>query len=176
MRVRKLSDVRTDILLLIGQATLIVCCIAFIIFDYNVNIAPDKRVAEEFAVTSCVVTDKSMAIVGRVVHRYRADFRVTYATEMGSKSSVASANGMDFSYTTNQAAQQEYLDEFDIGGDYPCWYDPEKTSTVVLVLRHNWYSTLPLILPTLVALIMLVYMVRALMDLFEIYRTYKKRG
>jgi hypothetical protein len=175
MRIRKLTDVRNDVILLIGQVTLFVCCIAFMIYDYNINIAPDKKVAEYYTVSNCTILDKNMSVIGRVVHRYRADFRVAYPTTMGPMNSVSSANGMDFSYSTNREAQQEFLDEFDTGAVYPCWYDPSKPSVVVLVLRHNWFSTLPLLLPTLVATIMLLYMIRSVVDLLETYVAYKKR-
>jgi hypothetical protein len=175
MRIIKLSDVRNEIFLLVGQAALFICSILFIFYFYHQTIAPDKKVAEEFTMTTCTIADKGMSVEGRTVHRYRADFRVNYSTNMGPTNSVTSANGLDFSYTTNRAAQQEYLDEFEIGSIYPCWYNPQSPSAVVLVLRHSWYSTLPLILPSLIAALMLLYMIRSMVDLFHTYKAYQEK-
>lgn len=169
MRIRKLTDVRDDIFLLIGQFIVFVVSIWFINYIYANKIAPDKRVAEVFSVSQCKIEDKQLAMKGRVIKGYRAEFKVSYNTSNGPMSSLASANGMDFSFSSNKAAQQEYVDEFETGSIYPCWYDPIQPNIVVLVLRHNWLSTLPLLLPSLVAIIMFLYMIKTSVDIIEIY-------
>jgi hypothetical protein len=167
MHTRYLKDFRRSILLLIGQIALLALSIFFIFYFYENYIAPDKAVAEDFVITQCRVVDKGVAQSGGAYRRYRAQFRLSYSTRMGEIEGVASANGIDFSYSTDEASQQAYLDEFEIGSVYPCWYNPQNTTQVVLVLRHSWYSTLPLAFPAIIALISFFYMIKTIIDLIE---------
>ena len=175
MLTRYLKDFREGIFLLIGQFVLLVLSIIFIYYFYTNDIAPDKRVAEDFSMTNCMVVDKGIAQSSGAYHRYRAEFRLDYTTPMGATEGIASANGIDFTYSTDLATQQAYLDEFEKGSVYPCWFNPKKTTEVVLVLRHSWYSTLPLILPSLIAIIMFFYIGKSIVELIETYLTIKKK-
>jgi hypothetical protein len=170
MKPTKLVDLSQTILLLIGEVFLFAVCVYFIHQLYNSKIAPEKRVAEEFTNTTCVVVAKSLSVVGRMVPRYRADFRLEYNTfSRGTVTSTTSANGLDFSYSPYQDQQQQYIDEYDVNGNYPCWYDPQDPSVVVLVLMHNWMSTLPLLLPSVVAIFLLFYMFKSVVQILESY-------
>jgi hypothetical protein len=167
MNPRNLTDLSRDILMFCVQFAVLFACIGFIGFLYEEDIAPDKKVAEEFGVSSCNILAKSMGTSGKMIHRYRAEFLVNYLAGSAQYKSVASANGLDYSYTTNMDSQQEFLDEFEVGNQYPCWYDPSRPNIVVLVLRHNWTSTFPLIVPSAIALIMLYYIFRSAFLLLE---------
>jgi hypothetical protein len=169
MKIQKLTDIRTDILLLIGQTALFIVCILFIVYMYTQNIAPDKAVAEDFSITQCRVTDKGMAVGHGLIKHYRADFEVTYNAGGTEYTSMTSANGRDFSFTRDIDSQNEYLNEFEVTRSYPCWYNPSDPKEVVLVLRHSWVSTFPLILPSVISIVMLFYMIKTLTEILEIY-------
>jgi hypothetical protein len=175
MLTRYLKDMRDGILLLAGQLALLVLSIIFIYYFYSHDIAPDKRVAEEFINTKCRIVDENITQSSGPYHRYRAEFRLEYSSNTGETEGIASANGIDFSYSGDLATQQAYLDEFEKGSIYPCWYNPKKTTEVVLVLRHSWYSTLPLILPSLIAIIMFFYVIKSIVDLIETYLIIQKK-
>lgn len=165
---RILIDIGRQIILLIGQIVIFFLCIGYISYIYDVNILPDKNVAETFTVSSCQVVKKTLETKGRVVHRYRADFLVNYVVNGNTYQSISSGNGLDYAFTTNKASEEELLTEFDEGASYPCWYDPSRPQIVVLVLRHNWTSTFPLVVPSVISLIMLYYIFKTLFQYLEI--------
>ena len=176
MKPTKFVDLSQAILLFIGEVAIFVVCVFFIHQLYNSRIAPEKRVAEEFTNTTCVVVAKSLTVAAGVVPRYRADFSLEYNTyTKGTITSTTSANGLDFSFSPYQDQQQEFINEYDVGGSYPCWYDPQDPSVVVLVLMHNWMSTLPLLLPAIVAFILLFYMFKSATQILEGYVALQKR-
>jgi hypothetical protein len=168
MENRKLKDMGSKALLFAGQIGLLILCISYITFIYTENILPDKSVAEDYGVATCTVLAKGLSTKGRIVHSYRADFQVSYAANNTTYQAIASANGLDYSFTTDLPSQQEFLDEFQVGGQYPCWYNPQRPAIVVLVLRHSWTSTFPLIIPSVIAIIMVFYMFKSLFQLLEV--------
>ena len=175
MRNSKLANVRNSFFLLIGQVALLVLAVVFIVYMYTYIINPDRKVAEDFTIATCHVLDKGMATTGRVVRRYRADFKVQYNALKGPVVAIASTNGMDFSYSTSAVQQQQFLDEFDVGAVVPCWYDPENPNIVVLVLRHNWLGEVPLVFPALIILFMAFYIIKSVADLLEVYLAARQR-
>ena len=51
------------------------------------------------------------------------------------------------SYSSDRAANQAILDRFDVGGQYPCWYDPLDHDVAVLVRGYTWWIWLVLVVP-----------------------------
>jgi hypothetical protein len=152
----KLSGNRTA--LLIGQIFALIICFAYFDYYYYFNIYPDKKVKEDFAQTDCFIISKSLGSKGHLVHKYRSNFLITYKYNGVQYSRWVSGNGLDMAYTSNQAEQEDLLSQFSQGGTYQCWVDPEKPDISVLVLRHHWLSTAPLIVPTAVSVIVLYYL------------------
>ncbi len=74
--------------------------------------------------------------------------------------------------TRDKLSQQELLDQFDNGGAYPCWFNPITPQVIVLVQRHSWSSTFPLVVPSVVALIMIFYILKAIFMFLEVTRHY----
>lgn len=175
MKIRKLTDIRHDIILLIGQTVLLCLSVFFIFTTYTQNISPDKEVAERFTISNCKIVDKNMSVTRGLLKRYRADFEVEYLVNGSTFSGVTSANGRDFSFSSDYDAQQEYLNEFEIDRVYPCWFNPSNPKEVVLVLRHNWFSTLPLIIPSVIAFVMIFFIFKSLLDIIEIYLDIRRR-
>lgn len=161
---------RRDIFFAVGRKTLwlviliiiLVICIVYIDYMYHANILPDKKVDETFTQSDCTILDKKLQETGRMIHHYRADFSVSYLADGKNYISQTSANGLDRSFTTDRASEEEGLNQFVIGSTYPCWYDPAAPGIVVLVQRHSWSSTLPLLIPAVLAMIMIYYILRTL--------------
>ena len=162
MRTRDLTKTGSQIALLIGQTILILLCIAYINYIYFTNIYPDKHVKENFEQTDCFVMSKRLASKGHLFPKYRADFRVSYNVGNAQYSKWVSGNGLDYSYTHSSSDEQAILDQFQEGTSYPCWYNPDNSAQVVLVLRHGWSSTFPLMIPSAIALLMLYYFLKTL--------------
>lgn len=145
-----------------AQLLVFLIAIAYINFVYTVNILPDKLVNETFNVSDCLLVGKELTKKGKVFPRYRADFLLSYAAQNKTFQSIASGNGLDRAFTTDQAQQAEVLEQFNVGQVYPCWYNPDTPSIVVLVPRHSWFSTFSLVIPSIIALIMLFYLIRSI--------------
>jgi hypothetical protein len=170
--------------LFIAQFFILLICFAYIEFIYYNNILPDKEVVEEFTQSNCSIIKKELGEKGHVIHRYRANFLVTYAVNNFEYKTWATGNGLDQAYFHDQDQQQGLLDQFDVSVSYPCWYNPNAPQIVVLVLRHDWMSTLPLAVPTIVGLITFYYFMKAILLFFgfishktkEIAKKKRKQG
>lgn len=158
IKFRRVSPTSSQIFWFVGQCIVLLACVAFIEFIYYNNIYPDKHVKESFTQTTCTVQQKQLSIKGHIFETYRADYLLNYIVNANSYAAWATANGLDRGFSSDRATQEALLEQYDVGGAYPCWYDPDSPSIVVLVLRHNWSSTFPLIVPSVVALIMLFYL------------------
>ncbi len=152
--------------LFIGQIIIVILCVAYMDFIYNTNIYPDKQVEDNFDQTTCYVTSKRLSIKGTILHSYRADFLVNYKAPTGPTqySHWVSGNGLDLSFTQNRSSQENLLDQFEIGSVYPCYYNPQDPQVTVLVLRHSWTSTLPLLVPAAIIAVMGYYILKTLLQ------------
>lgn len=153
-----------------AQTIVLVFCFVYVDRIYYLNILPDKLVDETYGVTNCTITAKQLTTKGHLIHKYRADFMVNYVANGVQYQSVASGNGLDRTMTSNQMSQQEILSQFDMGSTYPCWYNPVTPQIIVLVQRHSWTSTFPLVVPTLVGVVMVFYMLKTLFMILEAWR------
>lgn len=50
-------------------------------------------------------------------------------------------------FNSNREASQAVLDRFQVGQEYPCWFDPVDPAEIVLVRGYSWHAWLFLILP-----------------------------
>lgn len=142
------------------QLLILILCVSYIAFIYYSNISPDKFVKTKYEKTSCDILEKKLATKGELLKRYRADFLVAYTAAGMSYKALISANGLDRSYTTDQASQESLLQQFAINQKYLCWYNPDIPTMVVLVSRHNWSSTFPLFIPSVIGLMMVYYLMQ----------------
>ena len=161
-----LTDSGRKIVMFAVQILILIACIWYIEFIYYANIYPDKLVKETFEQSNCTITDKNITTHGKVLHTWRVDFGVKYSAQGVLYQGVTSANGLDRSFTTDRQSQEDILTQYDVGQTYPCWFNPDVPSIVVLVVRHNWASTFPLFIPSVIALVMLYYIGRALFEFF----------
>ncbi len=154
------------LLLFFAEILIFFFCIGFVDLIYTNDILPDKMVKEDYPETACVVVSKKLSEHKHLLHRYRADFLVNYTVNGTPFESWATGNGLDQAFYHDRAAQVETLAEFDIGSSYPCWYNPQNPQIAVLVMRHGWSSTLPLIIPTAIGLIALYYLLKNIFQFF----------
>ena len=168
MWTRDFTQTRSRIALLIGQCIVLIMCIAYIEYIYTANILPDKEAKESYRQVDCVLISKQLSTRGHLIHTYRADFLVSYNVGGVQYNRWVSGNGLDASFTQNEQEQEDILSQYEIGGTYPCWYNPTNPQLSILVLRHNWLSTFPLLVPSVVATIMLYYILK---NLFQIIGT-----
>ncbi|HVY53902.1 MAG TPA: hypothetical protein VHA13_05225 [Gammaproteobacteria bacterium] len=165
-----------------AQVIIFIFCLSYIELVYYNNILPDKLVDDEFTQTSCTVQAKQLATIGHKNIRYRANFLISYLVNDTPYQVWVTGNGLDQAYHHDQEAEAETLNQFDVGGSYPCWYNPNSPQIAVLVLRHDWMSTLPLLIPTVIAIIMFYYITKSTLQFFgfiksksrERKRRYKK--
>lgn len=130
----------------------------FIETIYIENISPDKNVPVLFHQTQCKIAHKRLEVVGKFWQRYRADFYVSFMANGSLYQSNTSANGLDRNFFLDKQSQVNALNQFNLDERYLCWYDPENPSRVVLLLRHNFASSFPILIFMCIAIIMLYYL------------------
>ncbi len=158
------------IALLIGQLIVLFICAGFINHVYTYNILPDKQAKENYIEDNCFIISKRLNTAGHVIHKYRADFLISYNVNGVQYNRWVSGNGLDISFSDNQGVQEDILSQFDVGGTYPCWYNPGNPQLSILVLRHNWLSTFPLMVPSVIGVIVLYYFLKNVFGLIMIAR------
>jgi hypothetical protein len=146
-------------LVLVGQIIVLLICFSYFNYYYYFNIYPDKQVTENFNQTVCQINAKNLGRKGHLIHTYRANFLISYVYSGAQYSRWVSANGLDMAYTSNRAEQENLLAQFDQGGTYQCWVNPEEPNISVLMLRHHWLSTTPLMVPSIISFIVIYYMI-----------------
>jgi hypothetical protein len=166
---RKPSTIGRNLLLLLGQLIVLASCIAYIEFVYHTKVLPDKKVYATFNETVCTIASERMSTQG---NNFRADFLLNYSVDDKPYNTWVSANGLDNSFSADKKGQQEVLDQFVEGQNYPCWVDPHNPNIAVLVLRHEWSATFPLIIPSIILLIDAYYL---LINLFRIFGAASKK-
>jgi hypothetical protein len=162
---------------LMGQSIVLFLCLAYVEHVYVTNIFPDKQAQELFQPTQCVVMAKRLSAKGRLIYRYRADFLISYSANGEQYQRWVSGNGLDRGFFRDGTEQKSLLTQFKVGGMYPCWYSPTSPQQAMLLVRSNWLSTLPLLVPCAVAMVVLYYLLKTLFYLVDeqVMRSRKKR-
>lgn len=153
------------LLLLLGQFIALLMCIGYVEYVYVSNILPDKQAQKTFLKTECVLISKKLINKDQVVSHYRADFLVSYNVKHVQYRRWVSGNGLDRSFTQDESEQEDILTQYNIGGRYTCMYDPEDPQLVMLVQRHNWLSTLPLLAPAGIGTVVFYFFMKNLLSL-----------
>ena len=154
-------------MLLIGQIIVLLICVGYVDYFYYKNIYPDKRAKEMFQQTTCTLLNKKLNIQQDQTDelRYRADFLVSYVVAGTQYKRWVSGNGLNTIFTERRVPKEEVLSRFTVGGTYACWYDPDNPSVAILVMRHYWFSTFPLIFPALIGVITFYFFLTNILDL-----------
>lgn len=151
------------------QLIVLLICIWFIQYIYQGDIRPDEVVEGTFSETICKVDDKKLTEdpTGKA---YRPELLLSYEVSGTGYQRWITANGLDPSFKSDRILQQNQLNRYTIGSTYPCWYDPSAPQVVVLVFKQEWFSTLPLFFPIVIALAMLYYMLRSIIVFIAVLR------
>jgi hypothetical protein len=171
---RDLTQTGSRLILLLGQLIVLIACISYINYIYTSNINPDKRVKEVFREVNCFLVSKKLSTHGHLIHSYRADFLISYHVNEVQYNRWVSGNGLDASFTNSEGDQEDILSQYQVGGNYTCYYDPDNPQLAILVLRHNWLSTFPLIVPSVVTIIIFYYFFKNALSLAYMMRTRRK--
>ena len=102
-----------------------------------------SRVKQDFIHTTCTVLDKRLDSHTSTHHHggrtSRSDVKITsYRPEILIRYQVAGQDYDIWTYdlmkyaTSNRAEHQAVLDRYEVGGEYPCWYNPANPQEAVL--------------------------------------------
>ncbi|HEX4148758.1 MAG TPA: DUF3592 domain-containing protein [Pirellulales bacterium] len=120
-------------------------CIALGVCLVDVTI-PDWRAKHKFVETTCQVLDKRILAEGESGgRRYRPDFHIRY--QVGGQAYQVWTYEIPRLSTSDQPASKTILDAFQVGGRYPCWYDPFDPQQAVLAREYSLFAWMILILP-----------------------------
>jgi len=158
---RDRTEIGRRMMLLLGQFLVLIICISALNYAYHMNINPDRQVIASYVKTECFLLSKKLTTKDRFVHLYRADFRISYTVDNVQYTKWVSGNGLDNSFTRHAVEQENILSQFEDGGTYPCWYNPDDPGSVVLLVRKNWTSTFPLIVPTVIFVFVFYYFIKS---------------
>jgi hypothetical protein len=116
------------------------------------------RADNRYLPNSCVVLDKRLAeglsdvvvVSGETEWTeqrpsYRPEIKIRY--EVGGRDYSVWTYDVTARLYTDRVAQQAIVDSFQVGGTYPCWYDPDRPEKATLVRGHPWSSRLAFIVP-----------------------------
>jgi hypothetical protein len=146
------------VVILMGQLYGLALCIFMLAYVSKETIFPDKQVINNYSRTNSFIINKRLSVYQGLTRQYRADFLISYNVNGVQYNRWVSANGLDTSFDADRHRQEIALSKFHLGGTYPGWYNPSDPQSVVLVLRHNWQSTMSLIAPALFA-VMFLYLI-----------------
>lgn len=104
-------------------------------------IVPEWRANHSYIEHRCTILDKRLAEhPGDDGPTYRPEFRVKY-TVIGKDYDVWIYDAGNV-YSGGRAGKQAILDQFVVGREYPCWYDPTAPAKSVLVRGYSWFAYL----------------------------------
>jgi hypothetical protein len=110
---------------------------------------PEWRANRQFERTTCLVLGKrveSKPATEAEPAQYRPEFRVRY--KAGGDEYVADeVYDITNLYSPDEASVKAALEGFEVGQEYPCWYDPLDPTRVVLVQRYTLWLYVSLLIP-----------------------------
>ncbi len=110
---------------------------------------PEWRANYRFAQTTCKTLEKR---IGEEPQKdgllYRPEIHIEYEVQNVAYRTWTYDVGEN--YSSDRDVAQAVLDRFEIGKEYPCWYDPSDPRVAVLVRQYHWnvyvIASLPVIL------------------------------
>ena len=162
------TEIRNRITLLVVQFFVLLFCAGYVIYIYTDDIHPDKQAKTDFVQTTCLVVSKKLNMHEHLFGmQYRADFLISYNVDGTQYNRWVSGNGLRSDFSSGRVGKENILAQFDEGGTYTCWYDPTNPQVAVIVMRHSWSSTLPLMIPAVISIILLYYFFQTLFGLIR---------
>jgi hypothetical protein len=172
---KKSNSSGKKIVMMLGQLIVLAVCFYNINYVYQTSIRPDLAARQNFRETECFIMSKKLSTKGKYFRGYRADFLINYHANGVQYNRWVSGNGLDMSYTSNNASQEQMLSDYEDGVNYSCWYNPENAEIAVLVLRQNWFTNTSLIISLIVSVMMILLLIKnSLQLLFRMKETRRK--
>ncbi|MBN1909169.1 MAG: DUF3592 domain-containing protein, partial [Pirellulales bacterium] len=101
-------------------------------------VVPEWRANHEFVETICVVRGKEIGEKSDDDGKsYRPEIQIEYT--VGGRTYVTKTYDVCGTYTPGREPKEAILDQYRIGGEYPCWYDPTRPDVAVLVRGYSWW-------------------------------------
>ena len=118
----------------------------------TVFVIPEWRVNNQFAEHTCTVLDKRLGEKqGEDGTLYRAEIKVRYRVDGDTHSvwtyDIDTIRDLPSSYTTGREAKLAVVNEFVVGQNYLCWYNPTNPAEVVLVHGYRWWIWVLFVVP-----------------------------
>lgn len=157
-----LSQKKRRLFLLLGQLFVLALCSSYIAYIYQSNILPDKTARASFEKTDCFLISKKLNDKSYIIDHFRAEFLISYNVNGVQYNHWVYGNGLDESFSQDPDNQRNILTRYDVGGTYPCWYDPSQPQIAFFVPRNNWYSIFPLLLPMIIVIFTLYFLAKNL--------------
>jgi hypothetical protein len=109
---------------------------------------PEWRANRQFAPARCTIVDKYVgrATAQNAASLYRPEFRVVYRTPEGEYTADALYDVMGL-YSSDRDAVDKLLAGFEVGQEYPCWYDPIDQRPAVLARGYSPWLYVSLLIP-----------------------------
>jgi hypothetical protein len=107
---------------------------------------PEWRANRQFAEVTATVLGKRMGVAGDAkVSRFRPEINIVY--EVGGQTYTARTYRITGLYSPNREQVQAELDQFQVGQQYPAWYDPMQPGRAVLVRGYTGWLYVILLVP-----------------------------
>lgn len=160
MRLNYFTKPEYRVLFMLAEFIFLLVCIIYIDYIYLTKIRPDQRAKLNFVQTDCLIMSKKLSTKGHLLHRYRADFLVSYQAKGAQYTRWVSGNGLDMTYYRSNEQQKKLLSDFKDGNNYICWYNPQNPDVAMLVQRDSWTYWSPFIWPGLAALVAFILAIK----------------
>ena len=143
---RTTSDLGARLATAVFFATLTAGGAALLGYFLSLMTIAESRANHDSVETRAVVVDKYVASAEvEGVTKYRPEIVVRY--EANGRSYESKTFDAVRVYLTDRETCEQHLRAFDVGGEYPCWYDPSSPDKAVLRRGYSWYAWLLPLLP-----------------------------
>lgn len=122
----------------------------FFVVMMSIDLDREWRANNQFVEHRCVVASKDL-IVPHFRGGYKPHISIRY-TVNGKEFQAVTYSAND-NWGHRRAEAQTILDHFEIGHEYPCWYDPDDPSRVVLARGYTWVEYLIGLVPLTVMIL-----------------------
>lgn len=127
-----------------GFLVLIGCLFLWLIVSQL--LLPEWRVNTGYVPHTCTVLDKRLGESdGEDGKTYRPEIRIRY--EVGGQTFETWTYDATGTYSSGRKAKQHILQNYAVGQQYPCWYDPANPAKAVLVRGWTWWAFVALLIP-----------------------------
>ncbi len=126
---------------------LAVGCVAFLGM-FSMLVWPEWRANRQFAETTCIVVDaqaRHQPATENEPARYLPEIHIRYRVD--GRVYEDKTYDVTKTYSADRQAVQDIVERYEVGKQYPCWYDPIDPRRAVLVRGYSGWLYLLLLIP-----------------------------